>query len=593
MRKFTCLLFLTVIIFSCSRDKEYDFPLLYIGQVTDIDDNGAVFHAKIVDESKEGIFDYGFVWSYNQVPDISTSRVIMADPVSTGVLSVKVNNDLIPDTVYNVRAFARNSKYITYSKTVSFRSLGSMPPVISDFSPEHGTHGSLVTIYGENFSGSAGNNIVSFGSVPARVESATNRELVVRLDMDLENLRSGIVPVTIRVAGQTVTSGKNFRLDGVNIIDFSPKSLKPGDTLRIELENFNPLQAGTIVRIGNFPAGEYSVSGNIVSCIIPYNAVFGENKIYVTSDNITCTSDELINVFSPWSVIKDGDKFYRTGAAAFSINGKGYVGMGENVNSSMWYVVYNDLNEFNPATGQWTKLADMPAMEREDVIGFSIGNKGYVGLGNHAGGYYFTDLWEYDPVTDSWEQKADFPGEVRYEAACVVIGDKAYVGLGYTSDDKRDLWQYDPALDQWTRVSDCPGSGGGYMGFCIDGKGYFTFGHSGSGGYSGIVWRYDPEKDEWARMSDFPGSLRSFPVSFEINGFGYIGTGQVSSRNLKDFWRYHADKDKWIRVSDLTADGRYFARSFIIGNKAYIVSGIDAEKMQYGRHDESLIIFEP
>lgn len=590
MRKLKCLLVLSVILLSCTRDKEYDFPLLYIGQVTDIDGNGAVFHAKIVNESKEGIFDYGFVWSHNKVPDISTSRVVMTDPVSNGVLSVKVSNDLITDTVYNVRAFARNSGFITYSSTVSFRSMGSMPPVISDFSPEHGTHGSLVTIYGENFSGSPVNNIVRFGTVPAIVESATSSELVVRIDMD--NLISGIVPVTVSVAGQTATSGRNFRLDGVTIIDFRPRSLKPADTLWIELENFNPVLPGTYVRIGKFPAGDYSVTGNILSCIVPYNAGYGENKISVTSDNITCTSDELLNVLSPWSVIKDGDKFYRTGAAAFSINGKGYVGMGENVNSGMWYVVYNDLNEFNPATGQWKKLADMPAMEREDVIGFSIGDKGYIGLGNNASGFYFTDLWEYDPDTDSWEQKADFPGEARYEPACVVIGEKAYVGLGFTSDDKRDFWQYDPALDQWTRVSDCPGSGGGYMGFCIDGKGYFTSGHSGSGVYSGVVWRYDPEKDEWARMSDFPGSLRSLPVSFEINGFGYIGTGQVSSRSLKDFWRYHADEDKWVRVSDLTTDGRYFARSFIIGNKAYIVSGINVEDMNYGSHEESLIIFE-
>ena len=591
MRKFKCLLILTVILLSCTRDREYDFPLLYIGQVTDIDSNGAVLHAKIVNESREGIFDYGFVWSYDQVPDISTSRIVMADPLSTGVLSVKVTNDLIPDTVYNVRAFARNSKFITYSNTVSFRSMGSMSPVISDFSPEHGTHGSLVTIYGENFSGSAGNNIVRFGSIPAIVESATRSELVVRIDMD--ELISGFVPVSIRVAGQTATSDKNFRLDGLNITDFAPKSLKAGDTLRIELENFNSGLAGTIVTIGKYPAGDYSVSGNILSCIVPYNAGFGENKVSVTSDNITCTSDEPLNILSPWSVIKDGDKFYRTGAAAFSINGKGYVGMGQNMNSTMWYVVYNDLNEFNPATGQWTKLADMPAMEREDVIGFSIGNKGYIGLGNNASGFYFTDLWEYDPATDSWEQKADFPGEARYEPACVVIGDKAYVGLGFTSDDKRDLWQYDPALDQWTRVSDCPGSGGGYMGFCSDGKGYFTFGHSGSGGYSGVVWRYDPENDEWVRMSDFTGSLRSLPVSFTINGFGYIGTGQVSSSSLKDFWRYHPDEDKWIRVSDLTVNGRYFARSFMIGNKAYIVSGINVEQMHYGSHDESLIIFEP
>jgi hypothetical protein len=44
-------------------------------------------------------------------------------------------------------------------------------------------------------------------------------------------------------------------------------------------------------------------------------------------------------------------------------------------------------------------------------VGFSIGNKGYLGTGlDHDYPSYKKDFWEYDPVANAWTQKADFGG---------------------------------------------------------------------------------------------------------------------------------------------------------------------------------------
>ncbi|MEO5674560.1 MAG: kelch repeat-containing protein, partial [Chitinophagales bacterium] len=43
---------------------------------------------------------------------------------------------------------------------------------------------------------------------------------------------------------------------------------------------------------------------------------------------------------------------------------------------------------------------------RNSAVGFSIGNKGYLGTGEDGGPK--KDFWEYDPDANTWTQKADF-----------------------------------------------------------------------------------------------------------------------------------------------------------------------------------------
>ena len=41
------------------------------------------------------------------------------------------------------------------------------------------------------------------------------------------------------------------------------------------------------------------------------------------------------------------------------------------------------------------------------------------------------DFWEYDPSTNTWTQKADFGGTARNWAVGFSIGNKGYIGTGY------------------------------------------------------------------------------------------------------------------------------------------------------------------
>jgi hypothetical protein len=57
------------------------------------------------------------------------------------------------------------------------------------------------------------------------------------------------------------------------------------------------------------------------------------------------------------------------------------------------------------ALAVWTQKANIGAVGRDGAVGFSIGNKGYIGTGSN-GTTYLNDFWEYDPETNVWIQKA-------------------------------------------------------------------------------------------------------------------------------------------------------------------------------------------
>ncbi len=47
------------------------------------------------------------------------------------------------------------------------------------------------------------------------------------------------------------------------------------------------------------------------------------------------------------------------------------------------------------AYNTWTKKADFDGVARIQAVGFSIGDKGYIGTGGRVG--YEKDFWEYNP----------------------------------------------------------------------------------------------------------------------------------------------------------------------------------------------------
>src|SRR6185503_19933413 len=99
------------------------------------------------------------------------------------------------------------------------------------------------------------------------------------------------------------------------------------------------------------------------------------------------------------------------------------------------------------AQNTWTQKASVGSVGRSGHAVFSVGNKGYVGLG-YNGSSWLNDLWEYDPTNNTWTQKANFGGPARSAAVGFSIGTKGYMGTGLAGSTRySDLYEYDPPIN--------------------------------------------------------------------------------------------------------------------------------------------------
>lgn len=197
-----------------------------------------------------------------------------------------------------------------------------------------------------------------------------------------------------------------------------------------------------------------------------------------------------------WTDINSFDSAARYLSVSFSIGDKGYIGTGiteENIS-------LRDFWEYDPGTGTWTQKANVGGIlnERYSAVGFAIGNKGYIGTGHEPFNIDFRkDFWEYDPSNNTWTQKADVGGEEglpRAEAVGFSIGEKCYVGLGRASNVNilKDFWEYDPSIDIWTRIADFKGDARtNATAFVLGNKVYVGLGYDVDGNALSDFWVLD------------------------------------------------------------------------------------------------------
>jgi N-acetylneuraminic acid mutarotase len=300
-------------------------------------------------------------------------------------------------------------------------------------------------------------------------------------------------------------------------------------------------------------------------CIEMWNGVFWE-KICPTT---------------PWIQKANFPGNGRTFAVGFSIGQKGYVGTGMGCHPSRGcteQIFYNDFWEYDPFNDTWTQKATFPGKERAGAIGFSIGTKGYVGLG-WGDREYYSDFWEYDPSTNIWIPKASFPGSKRFAPVSFSIGSKGYVGTGIYYGYLDDFWEYDPSTNTWTPKANVPGLPRYYaMSFSIGGKGYIGGGVGAEGGFAYYLddfYEYNPLTDTWIRKAHLPYHAWH-ATSFSIGTKGYMGLGVDSSQTFRrDLWEYNPSTNSWTRKTDFAGEGRRGTISFSIGQKGYIGTGED------------------
>ena len=259
----------------------------------------------------------------------------------------------------------------------------------------------------------------------------------------------------------------------------------------------------------------------------------------------------------------------RMHAVGFSIGNKGYIGTGTDNNANL-----KDLWEWDKASNVWTQKANFGGTARNSAVGFSVGAKGYIGTGLDDNGMYRADLWEYDPTTNKWTQRADFP-DTRVLAVAFSIGSKGYIGTGRNSQAfQKDLWEWDQGSNAWTKKADLPGvAREGAVAYSIGTKGYI-----GTGNYQNMLqqdyWEWDQISNTWTQRANFGGGVRQLAVGFSIGTKGYIGTGAGKTNTPeKDFWQWNQSTDTWVQKPDYSGGPVRDAVGFAIGTEGYIGTG--------------------
>jgi N-acetylneuraminic acid mutarotase len=237
------------------------------------------------------------------------------------------------------------------------------------------------------------------------------------------------------------------------------------------------------------------------------------------------------------------------------------------------------------AQNTWDKRESVGGSKRERAVGFSIGTRGYIALGQDTLNQMMNDLWEFDPGTNSWTQKAMFPGLPRRDAVAFTIGNKAYVGTGMSNADAfagttlADFWEYNPVTNTWTAKAGYPGGSGFGIyyssAFSLAGKGYVCCGKQGASSYSNELWQYTPSTNSWAMKAYYPPGVRYGGVAFTIGNYAYYGTGTDENVFTQEFYRYDPMFDVWTAKATFPGSGRFSSSGFSLAGLGYIIFGSD------------------
>ena len=272
-----------------------------------------------------------------------------------------------------------------------------------------------------------------------------------------------------------------------------------------------------------------------------------------------------------WTVKTSLTGFARMAGTGFSIGNKGYVGIGTDFNAPQSQL--KDFWEYDPATDSYSQIADYPGGGVNGAGAFSIEDKGYVSCGAGNGNFY-NDLWCYDTLANSWSQKASLPGPQRSYTFGFAVSGKGYIATGYNgSTDLADVWEYDPVIDSWTSKVNITQARSSASGFSIGNKGYLVNGYIAGGAID--CWEFDPSANTWTQKADVGTQGRSDGCAFSIGEYGYVCCGYINSMSSNDLWEYDADANTWIQRSSLPGSTRVNPIAFSIGTNGYVFGGSD------------------
>lgn len=114
--------------------------------------------------------------------------------------------------------------------------------------------------------------------------------------------------------------------------------------------------------------------------------------------------------------------------------------------------------------------------------------------------------------------------------------------------------------------------------FSIDGYGYLLTG-TVRGEEQNDFMRYNPETDTWESLPDFPGGARSFSYGTSRGKKAYVGFGGFNGNSLNDFWEYDSETEEWTQLADCPCAGRYHPAFVQLEGKIFVGMGNNSRNL--------------
>ncbi|MFM2040372.1 MAG: hypothetical protein RLZZ493_961 [Bacteroidota bacterium] len=243
-------------------------------------------------------------------------------------------------------------------------------------------------------------------------------------------------------------------------------------------------------------------------------------------------------------------------ATGFSIGNKGYAGLGH-VNGTGQNIVYKDWWQYDPSSNSWTQKADYVSPSY-GTIAFGTSTKGYIG----GGTAYNNEFFEYNPTTNSWQAITNCPILNATDQTAFAVNDKGYVLYN------NQCAEFDPITNSWTMKANLPGN------LNIWGTS-FVVGSSAFVKNGTAFYEFKPVQNQWLIRSQFPGIATGGSSSFVVDEKGYVVSGYSGglSNVTKEVWQYNPATDHWQKMEDFPGSARRFTIGFSINNRGYFGLG--------------------
>lgn len=110
--------------------------------------------------------------------------------------------------------------------------------------------------------------------------------------------------------------------------------------------------------------------------------------------------------------------------------------------------------------------------------------------------------------------------------------------------------------------------------FTIDGIGYLGTGYTiNENKDQKDFYKYDPVADQWTQLNDYPGVARSFSYGIAYEGKGYMAFGVTDTGLLRDMWVFDPVANSWTEKTSCPCQARSHPAFVETNGKIYVGLG--------------------